>query len=183
MIKDNKISAEYSDIESAIRLTRLDKTNACFALTENGFLVLNADLGEGRRDYGRVKLHRAFPFTRLDEYISVLTPEDEDELGVILSLGDLDEGSAAACKKELERKYFVPKLRKIRSIKSKFGYTYWECDTDCGVMSFTVADTFKNVVKISEIRLLVIDADGARYEIPDINLLDSRSRRKLEIYL
>ena len=49
---------------------------------------------DGKRDYGRVLLHRAFPFDHPDGLVSVLQ-EDGFEIGVIRSIADFDDKTAA----------------------------------------------------------------------------------------
>ena len=179
-METNKTMASAAD--DILHTVFADKDNSRFGVTENGFLHMEADLGEGRKEYGRVVLHRAFPFGNTDSFISVLTVENE-ELCVIRSLDDLDPESEKYCAAELENKYFIPEVKRIKSIVSKFGYTYWICDTPIGEISFTVADTFKSLIHIGSERIIIIDVDGGRYEIKSLSMLDRKSRRLIEIYL
>ena len=179
-MEKNKTMASAAD--EILHTVFADKENSRFSVTENGFLQMEADFGEGKKDYGRVILHRAFPFGDTDSYISVLTVDNE-EICVIRSLDVLDEESAKNCLAELENKYYIPEVKKIISITSKFGYTYWMCDTPGGEISFTVADTFKSLIHIGSERIIIIDVDGGRYEIKSLESLDRKSRRLIEIYL
>ena len=44
-------------------------------------------------------------------------------------------------------------------------------------------DTFRNIAKITESRVVLTDVDGNRYEIDDVLALDGKSYRKIELYL
>lgn len=189
-------NSAYLDI---IEITYLTPDNAKFKLSKNGFLMLEAYLPPVKKDdldesaegeenapvwqeLGRVFLHRAFPFDMKDEFISVLD-KDGREYGVIRNLNLFDRDVREMLDKELARKYFSPEIKKIKSLKERFGYSYWEVETNKGDMSFAVHDTFRNIARISENRIVITDVDGNRYDIFDVMALDSRSYRKIELYL
>ncbi len=171
--------------------------NAHFYRTEGGFAALKAylpadsgnDLRENEgggscewRDLGRVFFHRAFPYDLPDGFISVLD-KDSKEHGMIRSISDFDGESAEIINSELARKYFTPHITKIHSVKERFGYSYWDVESDRGRLSFAMHDTFRNITKISENRVVLNDVDGNRYEIDDVLALDGRSYRRIELYL
>ena len=154
--------------------------NAHFYRTEGGFAALKAYLPAD--DLGRVFIHRAFPYDQPDGFISVLD-KDSKEHGMIRSISDFDGESAEIINSELARKYFTPHITKIHSVKERFGYSYWDVESDRGRLSFAMHDTFRNITKISENRVVLNDVDGNRYEIDDVLALDGRSYRRIELYL
>ena len=154
----------------------LTQENASFAM-RNGLLYLTYDGKETR-----VTLRRAFPFDTLWEFISVLN-EDEDELGIVRDLDLFEEDERKILREELERRYYSPKILKILSFKERYGFSYWRVETAEGEMRFTLHDTYKNLVHISEKRVILLDVDGNRFEIPDVTALDRKSYRKIELYL
>ena len=130
----------------------------------------------------RVALHRNFPFTFLWEYISVLDTTNY-ELATIRNV-DLFEGEEKdMIVRELERKYYSPAIRKICSIKERFGFSYWDVETTGGKLTFTLQDTFKSIVRAGENKLFLFDVDGNRFVIEDADALDRKSRKRIEIYL
>ncbi len=137
---------------------------------------------DGRRDYGRVLLHRSFPFEAPDGMISVQT-EDETEIGLIRHLSDFDQPTAAILREQLDKKYFVPEIRKILSTKDRYGFVYFTCETDKGQVDFVMRNPFGSILRLGENRLCLIDLDGNRYAIPDVTKLDRKSYRKIELYL
>ena len=155
----------------------LNKENAVFEMSENGFLFVTAD-GEK----SRAVLHRAFPYDMPDEYISVLNEKNEEK-GMIRALADFDDVTREILSAELERKYFYFHIKKIKTLKDNRGFTYWTCDTDCGEVTFTVQDTFRSITKISDDKIMIQDVDGCRYGIDSLEALDKKSMRKIELYL
>ena len=142
---------------------------------------LNAD-GTETKEYTRIFLHRAFPYDFPWSYISILD-NDSKEIGIIRDLTDLPEETAELVKYEINRKYFAPKVTKISAIKERYGFSYWKVTTDAGEMEFTLQDTYRSLLKVSSTRMFIIDIDSNRYEIPDIEQLDRKSFKKIELYL
>ena len=177
-------------------ITYLTKENAEFYETSGGFLAMKAflppkseyDLEETEeaapswQDFGRVFLHRAFPYNDPDRYISVLD-EDGYEYGIIEVLSRFDEKTISMLNKALNRKYFIPQITKIISIKEQFGFSFWKVMTDKGECEFSVKDTFKSIIRVSEIKIVILDSDGGRFCIEDINALSPSDYKKIELYL
>ena len=121
---------------------------------------------------------RAFPLTMPWRYI-ILIDENDREVGLLRDLGDLDETSMKVLKDELERVYFIPKIKKIHRIKEEFGVLIWETETDKGPRRFEVTSR-RDVKKMGKRRIIVRDADGNLYDIPDYADLDQKSIILLE---
>ena len=124
----------------------------------------------------------AFPFEEKEAYICVQN-EEKEELGMVLALSDLPEEKAALLRRELKRKYFAPKILKIKKLSERFGMTFWDCETDKGPLSFTVKDTHRSFIRADEDRIFVVDHDGCRYEIESVSGMDKKSHSKIELYL
>ncbi|MPM68175.1 hypothetical protein SDC9_115106 [bioreactor metagenome] len=189
-------------LKDIIRLGFLDPVNSSFSMSENGFLMLcrkptekpetetvsesgsepKADVKSNESTEERVILHRAFPFDKPDEYISVLN-EKQEEIGLIKSLGDFNAETQAVLHAELDKKYFVFFINSIESVKERFGYSYWICESDCGKIRFTLRDTFRSIVKITPDRIFMQDVDGCRYELKSLAALDAKSFHKIELYI
>ena len=170
-------------ISNVVKITYLTPDNAEF-YTAGDFLALRLTDAEGKiSDLGRVYLHRLFPYTELTTNISVMNKESE-EIGIIENVSLFDKaGSSELILHELSVKYFVPKIKSILSLKEKFGFSSWKVSTDVGIVTFTVRDTFRSMIRIGESRVYVLDNDGNRYEIEDFNKLDKRSYKKIELYI
>ena len=189
------------DFLDIVEIIYFNDENARFYRTPNGFAALEAfippisendlkeDNGDGEgsknpiwQDLGRVFFHRAFPFDRPNEFVSV-TDKESKEYGIIKNIEDLGQESREIINAELSRKYFCPVISKINSCKERFGYSYWEVESNYGALSFAMHDTFRNIIKVSESRIVLNDVDGNRYELPDVLALDRKSYRKIELYL
>ena len=169
-------------LEDAARIIRLDSANASFEM-KNGFLTLTVKDNGEEKSYDRVFLHRAFPHELLWEYISVLG-EESRELGLIYNIEDFNAEMASLLKTELERKYYSPTILEINSVKERYGFSYWKVKLEDGRnLSFTMRDTFRNIVHTGEDSAILIDVDGNRYSIKEISALDRKSYRRIELYL
>ena len=134
----------------------------------------------------RIYLSRAFPFDMPHDYISVLD-KDKKEIGFIRSLDDFDEPQKSMLLRELDAKYYTPTIKKILSVKERYGFSYWKTECEFGEKSFTLQDTYRSIIKATNPdgseRLFILDVDGNRYEIPDVEKLDRQSFKKIELYL
>ncbi|MBE6592093.1 MAG: DUF1854 domain-containing protein [Ruminococcaceae bacterium] len=156
----------------------LSPEKVSFFSSAKGFLKMKNGDGEFF-----VTLTYAFPMEITDAYVGVYDL-DGNELGMIGALSDFPKEQAELVKKDLERRYYCPRIQKILSVKTKMGMTFWECeDTKGARLSFSVKDTYKSILRINDKRFFIVDRDGARYEIEDTSALDKKSFSKLEIYL
>ena len=155
----------------------LTPQNASFFL-KNGFLYIKQEETEEQRAF----LCRQFPFELLWEHISVMNG-DQQEIGIIKSIDLFDEETKNLLCTELGRRYYAPVIQKIISVKERYGFSYWKVLTAEGEVNFTLQDTFRSIVRVGTHRLLLLDVNGNRFEIPDVSALDRTSYKKIELYL
>ena len=170
-------------VDTSTEVKKLDKSNARFSM-KNGFLsMIKTEENGEEKVYDRVFLHRDFPFELLWEYISVLDV-DQIEIGIISNISDFDGEEKELLVKELERKYYEPRIKTIVSLKERYGFSYWNviCDDDRSV-KFTMQDTFRNIIRVGEDRAILLDVDGNRFVIESIKGLDRKSHKKIELYM
>ncbi len=165
-------------LDEAAGLSYLATADICF--TKNGEFP-GAKLADGK-EYDRVWLHRVFPFDLSEEFISVQT-KDNEEIGIIRRISDFGAEEQEILKNELERKYFIPKIKKILTLKERRGFSYWKVETDIGEMEISLQDTYRSITRIGEDRAFIGDISGNRFEIESLSALDRKSRKKLDIYL
>ena len=108
---------------------------------------------------------------------------DLKEIGIILDIKAFTEEEQKYIAAELHRKYFVPAIEFIYSVKERYGYAYCDVKTDIGRVKFTVHDAHRSLIKVTDDRVLIADVNGNRYEIPSLRGLDRNSLRKIELYL
>ena len=128
--------------------------------------------------YKKVEALRAFPISEAMRFI-VLRDENGKEVGMIEDPGAMDTASRKALKEELERRYFIPKVVRINRIDESYGMPHWDVQTDRGGRHFEL-QTRQDARRLSAGRVLIRDADGNRYEIPNIRKLDPQSRALVE---
>lgn len=129
---------------------------------------------DGDRSYTRVKVVRAAPLSHPDKYISFLDAKDE-EICMVDDLKQLDDEARAIIKDELDRRYLTSTIQTVLSMRNEFGTSYWEVATDRGQREFVVQNVAENAQWLGDHRLLIIDVDGNRFEIPRLDELDKKS--------
>jgi hypothetical protein len=151
--------SEYFDPEK-IRIRRNDQGNII--------------LIEGDEETQVSRVVRSFPLTKLYSFISLW--DEKDELGMVHRLKDLDKTSRMTLREELEKAYFMPKIKKILRIKELYGgMTWFAVETDRGYREFEILN--KNSMRhMGLTRVIFDDVDGNKYEIPDVTHMDARSR-------
>lgn len=167
-----------SDLEPDLEIRWLDECGIQVERSEDGQLWLLCD---GQRvKIG--KLVRLFPLTDRSHYISVLDT-DGNEIGIIKDIQNIESNSRKIIWDELERIYFMPKITRVRRIRHEreSGKTVWEVETDVGRRELRIPSS-DNIYKARYPRIFIVDEDGQRYEIPNCDALDSRSRRLLAHY-
>jgi hypothetical protein len=128
---------------------------------------------------------RVNPLSDPDLYISIreADPGKGKEHGLLRNWQRLDPESRALVEEGLERRYLTPVLLSIESAKDYGGVTVCMFETDRGMREVTLRDVRDNVVYLPDGRLLLTDAEGNRYDLPDINALDPRSAQILALIL
>ncbi len=118
---------------------------------------------------------RAFPLTAADQFV-ILKDSDDNELGAIRNTADLDPDSRRVLVRELERNYFTPKIVQVNAIEENFHIPKWDVETDRGPRVFEIRSSRRDVRVLGAGRILIRDADGNCYKIPDYRRLDPISR-------
>ena len=168
-----------------LELRYIDRTNAVFARTEGGFASLDYTDNEGKvQHYDRVGVYRTFPMSNPDIFISIREPDEKArEIAVVKDLKDISEEQAAILREQLDLRYFIPKIEKIIDIKSEHGYAYFDVVTDFGQCRFTIHMSGGGVIHLSDVRIMITDIDGNRFEIIDVTKLSAGELKKLDLFL
>lgn len=130
---------------------------------------------ENDRSWLKVMVARAFPLSDPEHYLGFLDGAGKD-IGVLYDPGLLDPDSRRVVEEELEKRYFVPVVERVLSVREEFGAVYWNVETDRGSREIVVRNLRDNLQELSATRILVTDIDGNRYEFPDISRLDNKSQ-------
>ena len=160
----------------AAEITYLDPDKARFFV--DAFEDLNLELAEDQT-YSRVRVKRAFPLS-CDDCFIVVQDRKGKEIGSLARLDALDRDSRQAVEDELERAYFTPRIQRIAKVTVANRVPRWEVETDRGPRAFEIYSSRRDVRLLGDGRILVQDADGNRYEIPDYRRLDPASQALVE---
>lgn len=123
---------------------------------------------------------RCFPLTHPTEHISLLDEEGQEVLR-IAALAELPAESRAALERELSEREFSPVIQRILRAGSSVPCR-WEAETDRGVAQFDV-DSDDDFRKLPNGTVIISDANGIRFRIPNVEALDAGSRGILRRFL
>ena len=157
-------------------------------LKQNSFVLERTDFGkliltnaQGERFVGVLPV-RAFPILAPGEGISLLSTEGH-EVAWVDRLGDLPAAYQSLIEDELARREFMPQLHRILEVSSFSTPCTWTVETDRGRTEFVLRGD-EDIRRIGSGRsLLVADAHGIHYLVPDQKALDAHSKRILDRFL
>ena len=107
-------------------------------------IITRADDGTPRLEIKEECCHigfratRLFPISRRHDYISIADLTGT-EIGIIPSLRKMDKAMRRIVLEEIRRRYFVPQITYVHSLKDEFGVLYWDVDTTGGAGSLSYA--------------------------------------------
>ena len=174
-----------AETEQMLRLRYITKDNAVFSRTAGGFVSLDLNESIAPEHYDRIRVVRSFPFTDRNKYISIRTIDEKSkEIGMIKDLEkDVTPETRKMLEEQMDIRYFTPVIKKINSIKDEYGHAYFDVETDQGPCKFVIYMNSSSVVNLSDVRLLISDLDGNRFEIPDYTKLSARELKMLDLFL
>ena len=135
---------------------------------------------EGRGDWEKVVVKLAFPYSDPEHF--VVLSQEEEEIGVVRDLQDVEEQSRALLKEMLAKRYHIPQIQRILSIEEIHNATRWTVETNRGRRTFEVRNS-DNFRWLKDGAIVVIDVEANRFRISAPGALDKESRRLLDSYL
>ncbi len=126
-----------------------------------------------------VKIKWARPVSGKGQEVSIVG-KDKKEILMLKNLDCLDPESRRIAAEELEKRYLVPKIIRVISTHAHFGNRYWDVETDRGRRRFATKDPHKNVIWLTDDRLIICDTLGNRYEIESFSGLDPVSQAQAD---
>lgn len=145
-----------------------------FRKLDQTFLWCGSD-GEARP----VKLVWARPVSGQGREIS-LFDEKKKEVLMLLSLDALDSASRKIAEEELGRRYLMPRITRVVRTHAHVGTRYWHVETDHGPRHFVVRNPNRDVVWVTDDRVVLRDPLGNRLEIVSLRALDAASRAEVD---
>lgn len=130
------------------------------------------------RSYITVKPVWASPQSFPNRFLGLLDGK-EKEIATIVDPSELTGESRIAVEEELRRRYLTSTIVAITNAKLEFGATYWHVVTNRGERDFVTQSLQENAIWMSPTHIVLLDVDGNRFEIPDVEALDAKSRQTL----
>ena len=125
---------------------------------------------------------RAFPIQAPQDGISLVDPEGH-EVAWFAQLAEIPQAARALIEEELARREFMPVIQRIAAVSGFSTPCTWTVDTDRGRTEFVLRGD-EDIRRIGSARaLLIADAHGINYLVPDHFALDAHSKRVLDRFL
>ncbi|HEX4415803.1 MAG TPA: DUF1854 domain-containing protein [Lacipirellulaceae bacterium] len=165
-----------------------------FSPTEQAEPIAISDLSLARDEWGQLVLISAansapttvaptplFPISDPEHWISLRGP-DGVELACVEEPSKLSAETRQLLQEELARREFVPIIERVVRVSGQMEPSEWTVETDRGPTSF-VLESEDDVRRIGDDQIVIVDAHGTRYHIPNLNAVDAKSRRIIEWYV
>ncbi|WP_036718666.1 DUF1854 domain-containing protein [Paenibacillus harenae] len=130
------------------------------------------------KPYDELIVYRAFPFIYTTQFISIRDAKGE-ELCIVEDIAELDEESLKEIERELQFRYFLPRVTRVDSVKQKSDLWLWELQTNLGPTRLAMRNLHEHLQFPSGNRIILTDINGKRCEIADWKELDGHSRNQL----
>ncbi len=130
---------------------------------------------EGDRSYLTVKPVWAAPQSRPNSYLCLLDGKGE-EIALVPDADRLSVESRQVVRAAMRQRYLTAIVREVKHVRQEYGATYWTVVTDRGEREFVTQNLQENALWYSDRHLLLVDVDGNRFEVVDLDALDAKSR-------
>ena len=133
--------------------------------------------------YPELEPKRLFPRSSLTQYVTLMELGDKDtgakEVAIVRNMDNLDPASRKAIEECFENYYMIPQILEVLDVVEKYGMVSWTCRTDKGVITFKIRNRLSDIKMLYDGRVLIRDSADNRYEIPNVEKLDKRSKKLL----
>jgi len=127
-----------------------------------------------------------FPITHPEQYVS-LRYTDRDggvgEIGVIRDLREFPEQARTLIRSSLSKQYYERIIRRVRSVRCRYGQLFFEVETERGRERFTMPWRHDRAEDYGRRGKLLLDVFDNRYVIPDLTRLPAADRRRLTSHI
>ncbi|MFT4640314.1 MAG: hypothetical protein ACI8T1_003641 [Verrucomicrobiales bacterium] len=158
----------------------LDPDATMFALKDDQLRVEIDD------ESHRVFLIRAFPASQPDKYLSIRTWDkdgDDTELGIIRDLTEWPEESQTVLTGALQRRYLLRLTLGIHELRLSQGFLDFDIESTSGRTQFIMRWTNGKATEFGENGKLIVDMEGNRYVVEDIDAPPEADREKFLQYV
>ncbi len=162
-------------------MSRLYIDNDMARFTRKDISLVDMELFDGRK-FENLEPRRLFPLSGLEKYITLLD-QDGIERAIIRDMKTLPPHEQDIIQACLAEYYLIPKITKITGCKEKYGVLRIWAQTNCGDVVIEIRNIIHGIKLIYGTRVQLRDVNDNRYEISNLNDLDSHSRRLIDSFL
>jgi hypothetical protein len=120
------------------------------------------------------KVLKLFPLSKANQFIAFYDADD-NEIGMLKRFHQLDRDSLELLEFELEKSYFMPEITRIDLIERHDSGWRWQVKTNKGRREFRVDSRVEDIRKLGNGQIIIKDADGNKFRVPDLKRLDAKS--------
>ena len=146
---------------------------------QRGKLLLRC--GENAEPVDDVRVARCFPWSLDGRYISIRNKDDE-ELYLFRTLDQAEPKTRELIERELAMQEFVPRITAVENIDDRYEVMAWKVQTDRGPIELQIKSA-DDIQLLDDGRIVIRDYAGGKFEVRDIEALDSHSRQLIEDHL
>lgn len=157
-----------------------DSKAPLFRLSRDEWSHIRAVDQDGR-EFRDVTVVPLFPVSATQQWISLVS-SDGDEIVCFKSLDGLASETVRLLEEELAYREFSPTIQKVIEVSGTQEPCEWVVDTDHGRTRFVI-NAEEDVRRVSSKSVVFTDANGIRFKVDDLKLLDRRSRAFVEWYV
>jgi hypothetical protein len=128
------------------------------------------------------QVRRAFPLSSPGSLISIRDGAGK-EVAILEGLEGMDAESRRLFEEELDRRYFTPVIEQLQALKQEAGMWKFTVLTKRGPSEFFVRNWRDSAHEMKPGRWHILSVDGGRYEIEDLEALDAKSRKLMDLLL
>ena len=121
----------------------------------------------------------AFPYSAPESF--VLLTQNEESIGTVRDLADLDADSQAVLREALRTRYHIPEIVGVVSVHEDHSAAMWVVETDRGPRELLVRDRH-NFRRVKGGDVIIVDVDGNRFRISRDRIFDRESQKLLDLY-
>lgn len=153
--------------------------SSAFVLERNalGRLVLKVD----DQVWENVLPVRAFPIYAPDDGIALVSADGHERVWID-RLEHVADDARRLIEAALAEREFMPVISRLESVSGFATPSTWQVETDRGTTSFVLKGE-EFIRRLTPSRLLITDAQGVHYLVPDLAQLDRHSRRIIDRFL
>jgi len=132
---------------------------------------------KGHRTWNKVVARLAFPYSDPSHFVILM--RDDEEIGVVRDVSELEQGSRALLEEALAKRYHIPEILRVLDITESNSAAIWVVETDRGPREFMVRDRH-NFRRFRGGDLIIVDVDGNRFRIARDRVFDADSQRLMD---